>query len=234
MSIERFQDGIEKGVQLRAISEAAGKSSTSGGRHCDGLPTYYYRERGVTSGPAAAASDAHRERSVAPLGTCARGLFTPPWASKTAFRYSQDNRVSIASESAVIHRITEENTALIDQTQMCEDQDAAWPVRDLQAGGARHSGCAPDDCECSGDGGRAAISTGSVAAAGRAAAAGAGAPRQQAWLSELRDRLQHIEDLIADAIYDAELGNLTHRRQAEAVLAVLLARGLNTDALDLS
>jgi hypothetical protein len=49
-----------------------------------------------------------------------------------------------------------------------------------------------------------------------------------------RDRLQHLEDLIADALYDAELGNLTHRRQAEAVLAVLLARGLNTEALDLS
>ena len=50
----------------------------------------------------------------------------------------------------------------------------------------------------------------------------------------MRDRLQHIEDLIADAIYDAELGNLTHRRQAEAVLAVLLARGLDTATLDLT
>ena len=49
-----------------------------------------------------------------------------------------------------------------------------------------------------------------------------------------RDRLQHVEDIIADALYDAELGNLTHRRQAEAVLAVLLARGLNTEALDLT
>ena len=49
-----------------------------------------------------------------------------------------------------------------------------------------------------------------------------------------RAHLQHIEDLIADALYDHETGTSSHRRQAEAVLAVLLARGLNTEALDLS
>jgi hypothetical protein len=38
-------------------------------------------------------------------------------------------------------------------------------------------------------------------------------------------QLQHFEDLIADAIYAAEQGNLGHRRQAEAVLAALIANG---------
>jgi predicted alpha-1,6-mannanase (GH76 family) len=41
-----------------------------------------------------------------------------------------------------------------------------------------------------------------------------------------REQLQLWEDLIADAIYDAELGNLPHRRQAEAVLASLLNAGI--------
>jgi hypothetical protein len=41
-----------------------------------------------------------------------------------------------------------------------------------------------------------------------------------------RERLQYFEDLIADAIYDAELGNLPHRRTAEAVLASLLNAGI--------
>jgi hypothetical protein len=37
---------------------------------------------------------------------------------------------------------------------------------------------------------------------------------------------QHIEDLIADALYDHELGTTSHRRQAEAVLAALIAHGV--------
>jgi hypothetical protein len=41
-----------------------------------------------------------------------------------------------------------------------------------------------------------------------------------------REQLQYFEDLIADAIYDAELGNLPHRRTAEAVLASLLNAGV--------
>jgi hypothetical protein len=41
-----------------------------------------------------------------------------------------------------------------------------------------------------------------------------------------REQLQYFEDLIADAIYDAELGNLPHRRMAEAVLASLLNAGV--------
>jgi hypothetical protein len=49
-----------------------------------------------------------------------------------------------------------------------------------------------------------------------------------------REHLQHVEDLIADALYDHETGAVSHRRQAEAVLAVLLARGLDTATLDLT
>jgi hypothetical protein len=49
-----------------------------------------------------------------------------------------------------------------------------------------------------------------------------------------RERLQHIEDLIADALWDHENGAMSHRRQAEAVLATLLSRGLNPLSLDLS
>jgi hypothetical protein len=37
---------------------------------------------------------------------------------------------------------------------------------------------------------------------------------------------QHLEDLIADALYDHELGTTSHRRQAEAVLAALIAHGV--------
>ena len=49
-----------------------------------------------------------------------------------------------------------------------------------------------------------------------------------------REHLQHVEDLIADALYDHETGVCSHRRQAEAVLAVLIARGLDTATLDLT
>jgi hypothetical protein len=41
-----------------------------------------------------------------------------------------------------------------------------------------------------------------------------------------REALQYWEDLIADALYDHEQGNLSHRRQAEAVRAALLAAGV--------
>jgi hypothetical protein len=40
-----------------------------------------------------------------------------------------------------------------------------------------------------------------------------------------RDQMQVWEDLIADALYDHELGVTSHRRQAEAVLATLLQHG---------
>jgi predicted alpha-1,6-mannanase (GH76 family) len=41
-----------------------------------------------------------------------------------------------------------------------------------------------------------------------------------------RERLQYFEDLIADALYDHETGVVSHRRQAEAVLASLLNAGI--------
>jgi hypothetical protein len=41
-----------------------------------------------------------------------------------------------------------------------------------------------------------------------------------------REQLQYFEDLIADALYDHETGVVSHRRQAEAVLASLLNAGV--------
>jgi hypothetical protein len=41
-----------------------------------------------------------------------------------------------------------------------------------------------------------------------------------------REQLQLWEDLIADALYDHETGVVSHRRQAEAVLASLLNAGV--------
>jgi predicted alpha-1,6-mannanase (GH76 family) len=45
-----------------------------------------------------------------------------------------------------------------------------------------------------------------------------------------REVLQYWDDLIADALYDHEQGNLSHRRQAEAVRAALLAAGVTCPA----
>jgi hypothetical protein len=41
-----------------------------------------------------------------------------------------------------------------------------------------------------------------------------------------RALLQYWEDLIADALWDHETGVVSHRRQAEAVLAALIAHGV--------
>jgi hypothetical protein len=56
----------------------------------------------------------------------------------------------------------------------------------------------------------------------------ASAARGAAIVAELqrRDQMQVWEDLIADALYDHELGVTSHRRQAEAVLAALIAHGV--------
>jgi hypothetical protein len=41
-----------------------------------------------------------------------------------------------------------------------------------------------------------------------------------------RERLQYWQDLVSDAAYDHELGNLPHRELGEAVVAAFLANGV--------